>query len=355
MSTCKSHKKLLATELHQIKKREAVNNEWYTIRPLLGYSWAMFYIMLGGREAGKSYAVTDFFCRNWKSKKIPFYWMRLKENATKKLLSNNAEKLVDPDLQRKYKLELTVKGNRVYDHGELMCTVVALSTFYSDKGNAYFDKDFLNDPNMRYHIALDEFEKEKNEKNQGDICYQFVNQMENLVRSTKERVRVFLIGNTLEEASDIMTMFNFIPEQFGRYKLHSKRAIVDYIQPSEKYLSRRKGTIADLLTPEASTFTNQINIDTTLITKARLKSPTKIIKFGKTKDKWFTIWDSKVICPYHNENKPAVPMYAYLDEVFNIDNRDEVLAVYHNRGYLFRNLITQKKFTKELELMKPKG
>ena len=27
--------------------------EWYSIRSLLGYSWAIFYFMIGGREVGK--------------------------------------------------------------------------------------------------------------------------------------------------------------------------------------------------------------------------------------------------------------------------------------------------------------
>ena len=43
------------------KKRDY---EWYSLRHMLGYAnWALFYILLGGREAGKSYSVTDFFCR----------------------------------------------------------------------------------------------------------------------------------------------------------------------------------------------------------------------------------------------------------------------------------------------------
>ena len=339
-------------------KSKVIDREWYSIRSLLGYNFAEIFALLGGRESGKSYAVMKFFVHQWKKYGIPFYWLRLNEGPTKKLLANNAEKLVDPDIARHYDLELTVKGTNVYDHGKKMATVLALSTFYSDKGQGMFDKDFLNNPNMKYHICLDEFEKEKNEKSQGDICYQFVNQMENLVRSTKERIRIFLIGNTLEEASDILTMLNFIPEKFGRFKIHKKRAVIDYIAPSEKYLSRRKGTIADLLSPEASTFTNKIDIDTTLIDKRRLTRPTRVIKFSKSKDAWFTVWDGKVVCSYNGEcgNKvPVVAMVAYLDHPFSTELRDDVFAMYHNRGFLFRNLITQKKFTKQLALLKTKG
>lgn len=38
------------------------NSQWYNLRPILGhFNWAMFAILLGGREVGKSYSVTNFF------------------------------------------------------------------------------------------------------------------------------------------------------------------------------------------------------------------------------------------------------------------------------------------------------
>ena len=41
--------------------------------------------------------------------------MRLTQAQANKLLANNAEKLVDPDLRRKYKLDLVTSGGNVYD------------------------------------------------------------------------------------------------------------------------------------------------------------------------------------------------------------------------------------------------
>jgi len=92
-----------------------------------------------------------------------------------------------------------------------MARVLALDTFYNDKGSGLFDKDFLADPNMYYNICLDEMNREKNERKTFDIVYAFANQLENLVRSTKNRLRIICIGNTLEEASDILSAFNFLP------------------------------------------------------------------------------------------------------------------------------------------------
>ena len=333
------------------------DREWYDVRSLMGNDWAIFYFLLGGREVGKSYAITNMFVNQWKRYKRPFYWMRLTETSAKKLLCNNAEKLIDPDLRRKYDLDLKVKGENVYDHGQLMCRVLAVSTYYNDKGQGYFDKDFLNDPNMYYNICLDEMNKEKGEKRQtgGDIVYSFTNQLENLVRSTKKRLRVICIGNTLEEASDILCAFNFLPEDFGRYYLRKKRAVIDYMPLNDKYVIRRTGTVADLLMPEASTFTNKIIVDTTLVWKGRLHKPTAIIKFGKEESKWFTLWDDRVISEYNKETVPVLAMRPYLNELFVQAARDNIIARFDARWLYYKNLISMKKFQKELELLKPRA
>lgn len=345
------------------KKKEMLNREWYSLRSILGYQWAIFYFLLGGREAGKSYAVTDFYVRQWKKYDRPFYWLRLSEVSQRKLLNNNAEKLVDPDLRRKYNLDLTTNGDCVYEvtrrdedgkirEKRLMARVLALSTFYNDKGSGLFDKDFLNDPKMYYNICLDEMNRELNERKTFDIVYAFTNQLENLVRSTKQKLRVICIGNTLEEASDILCAFNFLPEEFGRYKIKNRRTVIEYIEPSEKYLNRRKGTVADILMPTASTFTNKVEVDTTLVTKQRLIKPSYVIQFNK--EQMFTVWDSNVIAPYHNEKVRIIPMRPYLDALYNLEAVNNIIALFDTRCFLFRNLITQKQFKKQLELLKPR-
>lgn len=342
-------RKYTRAELRAIKFKRLNEREWYSCRSIFGNTWAYFFILLGGREAGKSYTVMEQFIKDWKKKGKPFTWLRLTEASQRKMLNNKADKFVDADIRRKYDLDLTVKGCQVFDHGKPMAKVLALSTFYNDKGVALFDNEF----DLGYNICLDEMNREKNEKKTFDINYAFVNQMENLVRSTKEKLRIVLIGNTLEEASDIMCSFNFIPEEFGRYKIRKKKAVVDYIAPSKAYLARRKGTVADLLASEQSTFTNKIEVDKTLIYKGRLHKPTNIIMFNK--ENIYTIWDSKVITEYKNEKVPVIAMRPYLDKVFNTELRDNVISIFNSRGFYFRNLITQKKFKKDLELLKPKG
>ena len=346
------------------------NSKWYNLRPILGYfNWAIFAILLGGREVGKSYSVTNFFVDQWKNKGIPFTWLRLTEKAAGKLLQNNAEKLIDPDLRRKYDLDLVTNGNNVYEvtkrtkpdkngktkilEKKLMARVYELSTFYNDKGSI-FDKDFLDDPNMRYNIAIDEFEREKGEKNTFDILYSLVNQLENLLRSTKDRVKIFFCGNTLEDASEILCAFNFIPETFGIFKLKSKRCVIHYVAPSEEYKERRKGTIADILMPNASTFTNKIDTDNSLINKSQLIAPNYVIKFTKDRSHWYTVWNSNIVTKYNGEKKPVIAMRPYLDEVFNVESQKNLILLFDTRSLQFRNLITFKQFQSDMEELKPR-
>lgn len=350
-----------------IKRKILQEREFYEIRSLLGNAWAIFYILLGGRQAGKSYSIIEFFIEQWIKYGTPFYWLRLKPKQVEKLLKNNADKLIDPDLRRKYNLnDLVVTSPNVYvvtkrsapdKNGKtkvlekkLLATVLPISTFYDDKGVGYFDKDYKG----WYNIGVDEFQREANEKNTFDIMYALVNQLENLVRNTKTKVRIFFLGNTLQEASDVLCSFNFIPEEYGRYKLKKKRAVIDYIEPSEAYKKMREGSIADILMPESSTFTNKIDTDYSLVYRGRLESPSYVIKFGKTKDTWYTIWDSNVIKKYNGEKKPCIAMRPYLDEVFVVEQRDNVIKQFDYRGYMFRNLITFKQFQKEIELIKPR-
>lgn len=337
----------------KIERAIQTQKEWYIVRSILGYSWAIFYILLGAREAGKSYAVMDFFLHDYFTKGKEFTWLRLTEASTKKLLNNNAMQFVDISLMNKYGIDskdLTVKGNQVFYKKKKMAKILALSTFYSDKGIAHFEDKELENEMFAYNICCDEFQRERNEKNTFDITYAFVNQLENLVRH-KTNCRIFLIGNTVEECSDILTLFNFIPEQFGRYKLKKKRCVIDYIPPSKKYLERRKGSIASLLAPDASTFTNEQKFDKRLIFKGRLHKPQFVIQF---RNETFTVWDNNIIKKYNKENKPIIPMVPLLinNSTFKAELRDEIILMNFEKKFMFRDLLTQKLFDKCIKEVK---
>ena len=363
--------KQVLNELHNARKKR--ESAFINLRPLLGcFNWAEFLFLIGGAQAGKSYAVTDFYCHQFVQYGTPFYWIRLTETASKQLLQNNAEKLVDADIRRRYGLDLVTRGENVYHvtreekevhkkdgsteiksvitSKKLLAKVMDLSTYYKDKGNAYFDKDYKG----WYNIALDEFQPEKNEKRTFDVVYSFVRTMENLVRNTKTKVRVIGCCNLLEEASDLLCCFNFIPEKWGVYKLKKKRCVIHYIEPTEAYKEMRKGSIADLLLPNASMYSNKQKQDYTLVHKGRLYEPKYIIKFDKDQDQWFTVWDNGVIKKYNKEKKPVLAMRPYIDELYFLDRVKTVIETFDLRGFRFADLITFKRFQACLELLKPR-
>ena len=346
----KTHNILIKSKKHKHKQ-----SRWYSkeLKSLLGNTWAMFFGILGGRMTGKSYSLADFLCNTKKKKgdQVKNYWLRISDTSVKFMLANKAEKLIDPDLVRKYNLELSTKGMNVYNHGKLFMQCMPLSAMGKLKGVAFFDKDFEGEIN----IVLDEFMLEQGEKRTSfDILYNFIGMVENIARTTKNKIRIFLVGNTLEEASSILKAFNFLPEGFGRFKLKRKRCIIDNIEPTEEYLNDRKGSAADILGGnEMSNYTNEIRKDLSLITKERLANPQYIIKFGKTKDKQYLVWEGNVITRYKGQPiKNIIAMKPYLDELYNLERRQVVLDLFDAQAYKFDTLITLSYFQGELQLIR---
>lgn len=159
------------------------------------------------------------------------YWIRLREEQAKQLLKNNAENLLEPMLVERYNLNLETSGQNVYDvkyeeittktgktrkklvSKVLLGKVMGASTFYKTKGQTQFNAEFLKkDPNNKYNVIVDEFIAEAQESN-FDRAYALINLLETLFRNTKERIKIFMLGNDVTDASDILTCFNFIPEK----------------------------------------------------------------------------------------------------------------------------------------------
>lgn len=364
------HKNITQTK-EKKKKEKTYKGDWYTINSILGNEWARFFYLLGGREAGKSYSVMKWVT-NRKLKNpdnVKLYWFRLTEASQKKLLGGGAADLLDPDLKRKFKLKTCTLGNKVYTYKEKeqineitgkkqtiktdkkeFCRVMACSTFYNDKGIGYFDNEYKGE----YICVLDEMNREQSERNTFDIVYAFTNQLENVLRSTKTKVKIIMIGNTLEEASDLLANLNFIPDTFGRYKLKRKKAVVDYIKPNEAYLLRRKEATANLMNGQASTFTNEVQIDRSLlINKRKRTSPQFVIKFWKETNTWFTLWNDGIISPYNNEHRPPIAMRRYLDELYNQETINSVIERFDVRAFKFTSLACFKRFQKQMRLLKP--
>ena len=336
-----------------VKKRKLAR--FYNLSSILGNDWAIFYCLIGGRMTGKSYSITDFLCKQKRrlGDNVRNYWMRISETSTKALLANKAKKLIDPDLVRKYDLELSTKGMEVFNRGKEFMEVIPLSQFGKLKGVGFYDKDFTG----WYNIVLDEFQLEEGEKRTSfDILYNFIGMCENIARTTKNRIRVFLVGNTLQEASSILKAFNFLPEKFGRFKLKSKRCVIDNLEPTEEYLEDRKGSIADILGGgNMSNYTNALTKDLKLLYKGRVTYPQAIIKFSKDTNVWFTLWDKGVVKRYNNESLPLSTDFAmkpYLNTFYSKERVQTIVDMFNARALKFDTLITQAYFTDSMKTIK---
>ena len=327
----------------------------------------MFYAVIGSRQTGKSYSGMNFMCKTKKQygDNAKFFWVRISESSTKTLLMNKADKLVDPDLKIKYNLDLTTKGDDVFDRGKLFCTVMPLSKFAKLKGVGYFDKNFKG----KIYVFLDEFQLEQGEKRTSfDILYNFMGILENIARNTpKSKLKVFLFGNTLEESSTILKAFNFLPEKFGRFVLHrfnkytgkrEKYAVIDNLEPTDEYLKSRYNSAAALLGGDAlSNYSNELTKDISRIDKRRAVKLTKIIKFSKKKNDWYCVWDGVKITRYKNQTfneKSVVAMIPYINPYYNREQVLDVFARYNAGYYKFGDLITQSYFEGALQTLKKK-
>lgn len=335
------------------KRKLYQNKQWYTIRSLLGNNWAHWFFLLGARERGKSYSVQDY-CLNQKiNHGVPFYWIRLNEASTKKMLSNKGARMFEPLLFQKYKMQdrMSVRGDFVMLDDKVLCQVYALSTAHNLKGSALYDASTFNGCN----IIIDEFQFEASQRRTFSVMYQLKMLVENICRSQYKGVRIFMIANTTEECAEVLSEgFSFIPIEFGVYKLRSRNCVIDYIPNTDAYNERRKTALANELEKGSQTanFTNKAIRDFSLVYKKRLLKPSLIIKFSKSHSDWFTVWDENVICPYNGEKKPSIAMKRYLDDTFTPEIRDSVIERSDVRAFMFKDLITQTRFNNQLSMIK---
>ena len=331
-------------ELRRAQKKRALAR-FVNLNSMNGNDWAIFRIIVGGRMTGKSYSVTNRLCalRRKLGDDVKCYWLRISTLSTQQLLCNKANKLVDPDLKRKYDLDLSTKGNVVYNRGKEFCEVYPLASFGKLKGVGFYDKDFKG----KYFIVLDEFQLEQGEKRTSfDILYNFLGMVENIARTTKNNIEIWLLGNTLEEASTILKAFNFLPETFGRFYLKRKRAIIDNLEPTEEYLKDREGSVAQLLGGDnMSNYTNELTKDRKLICKDRLVRPTTIIKFSSNPSDWFVLWDGHIIRRFSGQScTSCIAMRPYINEWFNKEKKQTIIDMYDAEAFRFSTLVDQTYF-----------
>lgn len=345
---------------------------FYNGNSLLGNDWALFYMLIASGGIGKSYWVMNHVlnAKYANPDKVRVYWTRLTDTACGRLLARNADKLIDADLYRKYGKDLKTSGSVVYygqyvertapksgkiikeykKEGELL-QVHPLSTFFNNKGEALFDNGFEGD----YYIVLDEMNREAGEANRFDIVEAFTNQLENFTRTYKGRIRVIMIGNNMSEVSDILAAFNFIPKKFGRFKLKRRKAIIDVIKPTDKFLKMREGSAGNLLNPNAGRYRDIFEPDERFVVDRHLirtKKPSAILCFSKQKDKWFCLNEGQLISRYKGEKKPEYGMIQYLGKKYNKEFNLAIEDAFNAEALKYDSHATYIQFTRCMALRK---
>lgn len=325
-------------------------SKYYTVRPLLGYNWAWFYVIQGGRGIGKTFSVFDYFIRKWKKDKTPFVWIRLSKISVDELLANNAELFIPQELVKRYGLELTTSGMDVFDHGERMARVISLSEAAKHKGSAMFSFD----QGDSFHCCVDEIQREPGERVLFSIVYNLSSILETMCRFKDDKIKIFMTCNALSSNNEVCANFNFLPTEHGLYKIKKKRAVIHFVPDSADYVVKRRDTVAGILQGDQSNFTNKIEVDYSLLWKGRVKCPNFLIKFTKDKATWYTVWDGNIVKKYNGEKCIVIAMRRGLDEKYIKQRADMVIKNYDARGFRYYDIATQLMFDKEIEMITPK-
>ena len=147
--------------------------------------------------------------------------------------------------------------------------------------------------------------------------------------------------------------YQYIHEKYKNDNF-GKRAVIEYMEPTENYKAMRNGSAAEILAGNSSTFTNEVQVDSSLINRKRCNKPTAIIKFRKDNSKWFTVWDGNVIAPYNGQTANVIAMRPYLDEIFNAQVQQQIINIFDTRSFTYRDLSTFKRFQQCIQELKPR-
>lgn len=308
---------------------------------------------------------------------VKCFYFRLTDQSIKAMLANKAEKAIDPYLVQKYNLEITAKGNKVFDHGKLLVEFYPLvSAASKGKGVNLYDCNFFNkykETGQKTFVVTiwDEFLMAEGveKKSIGDPVEQYKIYKEAILRDAEviteyNAVYNFLLANNVSECAAVTgALYNYIPNpnNFKRVKLTRKRALFWNVPITAAYMDKRKKSYnANIL--DYSNDVNYTNIqrDLSLIKpkNTRLHRVTAVYKFDKfDKKKWFTLYDGRYIRQYRGEtvSKDIIyPMKRYLDGVYNADIVKAVFDRFDARDLMYYDIMSMALFQAQLKLIKAK-
>lgn len=308
---------------------------------------------------------------------VKCYYFRHNENSIKALVTPTHA--VDSYLVHKYDMNVTTCKNCVYNNGKLLYEAYPLVQAASvGKGidlydDTWFNMDAMTDENgvlhKRFTVTIwDEFMQDSDvgRKSIGDPVKQYTIFREAVYRHAERlpynAVYNFLLANNVAEcASVIGRMYGFIPNPNDRriIKLTRKHALFWNVPVTKEYIEQKKRGYNGNIISENDANYRAIERDLSLIKpkKTRVYRLTQVIKFSKSPDDWFCVYDSKYIRCYNGEKfkkDKVIAMYRNQDEMFLQDRVSWVLDNSDYRYFNFCDLISMASFQAAMKLFKAK-
>lgn len=365
------------------KAKETKDFLYLTTNMPFSYQGISNFVFTAVRGIGKSVISVEtaiILKRKYGYENVKCYYFRLTDQSIKAMLANKAEKAIDPYLINKYDLDITCKGNIVYDHGKTLIEFYPLvSAGSKGKGVNLYDCNFFSNrpkgkngkPIKRFVVTIwDEFLMAEGveKKSVGDPVAQYKIYMEAILRDAERlpynAVYNYFLANSVSECAPITgALFNYIPKPDNHriVKLTRKHAIFWNVPVTRQYLEKRKKSYnSDIMDYENDpNYTNVIEKDLQLIKKKsiRLIRLTNVIKFSTMRTDWFTVYDNLYIRRYRGEGfkrDKVIAMKRYLDEMFSQEAANNVIERYDNRNFMFADIMSMSMFQAKLKQIKTK-
>lgn len=366
----------VSKELTRIRNKGKPNFLYLSPSMSFSYKGISNFIFTAVRGIGKSVISVEtaiILKRKYGYDNVKCYYFRLTDLSIKAMLANHAEKAIDPYLIDKYNLEITCKGNTIYDHGKKLIEFYPLvSAGSKGKGVNLYDCNWWKTKKKRFVVTIwDEFLMAEGieKKSVGNPVAQYRIYMEAILRDAERitdynAVYNFFLANSVSECAPVTgALFNYIPDptNYKIVKLTRKHAIFWNVPVTDAYIEKRKKSYnADILDYSRDpNYTNNIKRDLEAIKpkKTRIHKLTSVIKFTKYENAWFCIYDSKYVRVYKNESfkkDKVIPMVRHLDELFSPELVKSVIDRYDAKAFIYCDLMSQALFTSYIKEIKQK-
>lgn len=366
----------VSKELTRIRNKGKPNFLYLSPSMSFSYKGISNFVFTAVRGIGKSVISVEtaiILKRKYGYDNVKCYYFRLTDLSIKAMLANHAEKAIDPYLIDKYNLEITCKGNTIYDHGKKLIEFYPLvSAGSKGKGVNLYDCNWWKTNKKRFVVTIwDEFLMAEGieKKSVGNPVAQYRIYMEAILRDAERitdynAVYNFFLANSVSECAPVTgALFNYIPDpnNYKVVKLTRKHAIFWNVPVTDAYIEKRKKSYnADILDYSRDpNYTNNIKRDLEAIKpkKTRIHKLTSVIKFTKYENAWFCIYDSKYVRVYKNESfkkDKVIPMVRHLDELFSPELVKSVIDRYDAKAFIYCDLMSQALFTSYIKEIKQK-